>query len=78
MSNNGARKVPKYCSTCGKPLFKWWVSKITSNEVFLKFDIICNHQECKFMDSSFNNIEIKLNLEDLAKAKLLEEVYKKV
>lgn len=64
MENNGFhnRKIAKYCANCGKPLFKWWISKRTETCIFIKLDIICNREECKGYDSQFNNVEIKIDL----------------
>jgi hypothetical protein len=61
-NGNFHHKIAKYCANCGKPLFKWWISKQTDACIFLKFDIICNREECKISDSQFNNIEIKIDL----------------
>lgn len=61
-NGNFNRKIAKYCANCGKPLFKWWISKRTETCVFVKVDIICNREECKGFDSQFNNVELKIDL----------------
>jgi len=65
MNNGRIEKIAKYCSNCGKVLFKYWVSKRIKTCLFLKLDVICNREECRSLDSSFNNIEIKIDLKDL-------------
>jgi len=57
-----SRKIAKYCANCGKPMFKWWVSKRTDSCIFIKVDIICNREECKVFDSQFNHVELKIDL----------------
>ena len=70
MNSVPLRKIAKYCSNCGKPLFKWWVSKRTETCIFLKLDVICNREGCRGIDSSFNNIEIKIDLTEEAPEEL--------
>ena len=55
-------KIVKYCSNCGKPLFKYWISKVFGDVIFLKLETFCL-RECGGDKAFFNTVELKVDLQ---------------
>lgn len=55
------KKIPRFCTNCGKPLFKYYVTRQENNSVFVKIEMPCSRESCTGLH---NRIELKIDLEN--------------